>query len=80
VLPSGAHQVTWPGAEASVKDALTGFEAQVTGVWAVDPESGGLLFHIPGLPGFLNTLQTVHPGEMLWLVVDGDEPVVLGTQ
>jgi uncharacterized protein YkwD len=80
VLPSGAHEVSWPGAETDIALVVAGHEAEITGIWARDAATGGWLFYIPGLPGFLNTLRTVHPGEALCLVVEGDQPIVLGAQ
>ncbi|MEX0784211.1 MAG: CAP domain-containing protein [Dehalococcoidia bacterium] len=78
VLPAGAHQVTWPGPDVDVTAALLGREEQVAAVWTIDAATGEWTFYLPGLPGFLNTLRRVHPGDTLWLVVEGDEPVVLG--
>jgi hypothetical protein len=67
LLP-GAALLDWSGGRVVVELAFAG-AGDVAAVYHWDPQSGGWLRYLPGLPPALSDLHTLEPGRVYWVVV-----------
>lgn len=66
-LSPGANFISWPGASTSAAEAF-GSNTSIAVVYEWDPATGAWKRYFPGLPGFLNNLQTLRQGSPYWVI------------
>jgi len=67
----GANLLAWPGNNLPPAQALAGLENQITIVYSWDPVSGTWQRYGPGLPWYLNTMQSMQKGNAYWFIATG---------
>lgn len=67
----GANLLAWPGNNLPPAQALAGLEKQIQIVYSWDPVSGTWQRYGPGLPWYLNTMETMKKGNAYWFIATG---------
>lgn len=63
----GWNNVSYLGSSASPSQALIGISGQYSAVYKWDPATQAYQLYAPGVPGFVNTLTQVNPGDAIWV-------------
>jgi len=66
-LLRGWNNVSYLGNSASPSEALAGITGQYSAVYKWDPSIQAYQLYAPGVPGFVNTLTQVNPGDAIWV-------------
>lgn len=66
-LLSGWNNVSYLGSSATPSEALSGISGQYSAVYRWDSAAQSYQLFAPGVPGFVNTLTTVNPGDAIWV-------------
>lgn len=66
-LLRGWNNVSYLGSAAPPSEALSGISGQYSAVYKWDPVAQDYQLYAPGVPGFVNTLTTVNPGDAIWV-------------
>ena len=66
-LLRGWNNVSYLGGAATPSQALSGISGQYSAVYRWDPVSQTYQLYAPGVPGFVNTLAQLNPGDAIWL-------------
>lgn len=64
----GANLLAWPGNNLPPAQALAGLENQITIVYSFDASTGTWQRFAPGLPSYLNTMDTMKKGNAYWFI------------
>ena len=66
-LLRGWNNVSYLGGAAAPSEALNGISGQYSAVYRWDPVSQTYQLYAPGVPGFVNTLSQINPGDAIWV-------------
>jgi hypothetical protein len=66
-LLHGWNNVSYLGASAPPSQAFSGISGQYSAVYRWDPAVQAYQLYAPGVPGFVNTLTQVNPGDAIWV-------------
>ena len=75
-LEPGWNLHVWAGGPQAVSAAIASVADRVDRVFAYESEAQRWLGYIAGAPAFVNSLETLENGQLLWLFVTGDGAVV----
>ncbi len=75
-LEPGWNLHVWTGGPQAVSAAIASVADRVDRVFAYESEAQRWLSYIAGAPAFVNSLETLENGQLLWLFVTGGGPVV----
>ena len=68
-LAAGFNLVTWTGARQSTAAATAGLEGVLVALYAFDAATQRFSLYRPDAPAFLSDLDTLEPGQGLWVAV-----------
>lgn len=71
-LMRGWNNISYLGAAAPPAQALAPLTGEYTAVYRWDPATQSYQLYAPGVPGFVNTLTTLNPGDAIWLHYTGN--------
>jgi hypothetical protein len=66
-LLHGWNNISYLGASAAPSQALSSISGQYSAVYKWDPSQQAYQLYAPGVPGFVNTLTQVNPGDAIWV-------------
>ena len=66
-LLRGWNNISYLGSSAAPSEALSGISGQYSAVYKWDPSTQAYQLYAPGVPGFVNTLTQVNPGDAIWV-------------
>ncbi len=66
-LLRGWNNISYLGASAPPSEALSGISGQYSAVYRWDPVTQAYQLYAPGVPGFVNTLSQINPGDAIWV-------------
>lgn len=66
-LLHGWNNISYLGSSAAPSEALNGISGQYSAVYKWDPSTQAYQLYAPGVPGFVNTLTQINPGDAIWL-------------
>ncbi len=66
-LLMGWNNISYLGSSAAPAQALIGISGQYSAVYKWDPSTQSYQLYAPGVPGFVNTLTQVNPGDAIWV-------------
>ncbi len=66
-LLKGWNNISYLGSSAPPSEALSGIAGQYNAVYRWDPVAQAYQLYAPGVPGFVNTLSQVNPGDAIWV-------------
>jgi hypothetical protein len=70
-LLRGWNNIAYFGHPAPPAQALAALTGEYTAVYRWDPTTQTYQLFAPGVPGFVNTLETIHPGDAIWIHFTG---------
>ena len=70
-LLRGWNNIAYFGASAPPAQALAPLTGEYTAVYRWDPATQSYQLYAPGVPGFVNTLSTINPGDAIWVHYTG---------
>lgn len=70
-LLRGWNNIAYFGQAASPAQALAPLTGEYTAVYRWDPATQAYQLYAPGVPGFVNTLTTINPGDAIWVHYTG---------
>jgi len=71
-LLRGWNNIAYLGQAAPPAQALAALTGEYTAVYRWDPATQSYQLFAPGVPGFVNTLATINPGDAIWVYYTGD--------
>ncbi len=71
-LLRGWNNISYFGASAPPAQALAALTGEYTAVYRWDPAAQAYQLYAPGVPGFVNTLTTINPGDAIWVHYTGN--------
>lgn len=66
-LLRGWNNISYLGSSAPPSEALNGISGQYSAVYKWDPSTQAYQLYAPGIPGFVNTLTQINPGDAIWV-------------
>lgn len=66
-LLHGWNNISYLGSSAAPSEALNGISGQYSAVYKWDPSTQAYQLYAPGVPGFVNTLTQINPGDAIWV-------------
>lgn len=66
-LLRGWNNISYLGGAAAPSEALNAISGQYSAVYRWDPVSQTYQLYAPGVPGFVNTLAQINPGDAIWV-------------
>ena len=66
-LLRGWNNISYLGSSAAPASALNGISGQYSAVYKWDPSTQAYQLYAPGVPGFVNTLTQINPGDAIWV-------------
>jgi hypothetical protein len=66
-LLKGWNNISYLGSSAPPSEALSGIAGEYNAVYRWDPVAQAYQLYAPGVPGFVNTLSQVNPGDAIWV-------------
>ena len=66
-LLRGWNNVSYLGAAKPPSEALSSIGGQFSSVYRWDPATQSYQLYAPGIPGFVNTLTQLNPGDAIWV-------------
>ncbi|MBK6320154.1 MAG: hypothetical protein IPI33_00965 [Dehalococcoidia bacterium] len=66
-LLHGWNNISYLGASAAPSEALSGIAGQYAAVYRWDPVAQTYQLYAPGVPGYVNTLAQINPGDAIWV-------------
>lgn len=71
-LLRGWNNIAYFGESAPPAQALAPLTGEYTAVYRWDPATQSYQLYAPGVPGFVNTLSTINPGDAIWVHYTGN--------
>ena len=75
LLSPGWNNVTWSGPRTSITAVIAPLAPRVNGVWAWFAAEQRWRSYRVGAPAIVNRLTVLQPGQVIWLLLDGDRPL-----
>lgn len=66
-LLRGWNNISYLGGPAAPSEAMAPIAGQYSAVYRWDPASQAYQLYAPGVPGFVNTLAQINPGDAIWV-------------
>ncbi len=63
----GWNNISYLGSSAAPATALNGISGNYSAVYKWDPSTQAYQLYAPGVPGFVNTLTQINPGDAIWV-------------
>lgn len=71
-LLHGWNNIAYFGQSAPPAQALAALTGEYTAVYRWDPATQNYQLYAPGIPGFVNSLATIEPGDAIWIHYTGN--------